>query len=215
MNKKTDIDRAVDYIAANPGCRTPDIEQAIGVANLAQRLKTLADAGFLLGCLIERPGKRPCYEFRLAATVTPGMTWAEFRGAEGPKKRSGHVVTARPMRATNPAAVVSKATQPLEGAKAKHIEPPRQIEPPAGFGAVQRLIEAAADVPQARPMLPHLDPLHIKPKILGADRPLDISIDNKSCLHISVGDDYIELAPAAARALGAFLKATEAVWQTA
>lgn len=41
---------------------------------------------------------------------------------------------------------------------------------------------------------------------------LYISLDNNSRLHISTGDDYIDLDPAAVRELGQFMADTEPAW---
>lgn len=222
--KKTNIDRAVEYIAAHPGCRSPEIEAAIGAANIAANLTPLIDAGFLIACLIERPGKRASYEFRLGAAVSPGMTWAEFRGATGPKKRAGLNVATRPMRATNPTPVVSKAKEslpPPELSKEEKVFRTLQEHVPAAAQAFKDGKTIQPDPVMQKPMFPNIEPHHIAPKktsaprLIGPVSNLNISIDNNARLHISTGEDYLELTPENARSLANFLKATEAVWTAA
>lgn len=203
---KTNTDRAVEYIAAHPGCRTPEIEAAVKIANCSALLKPLVDAGFLLACKVDRPNTRPSYEYRLGASVTPNMTWAEFRGATAAKKR-GLTVTTRPMRTANPTPIASKATQPLDPT----TEEKPISHPPA---VTVQTLEMGAPHPGIAPPLMRNDATNEsggspttteKPKLY-------FSLDSNGRLHISIGGEYLDLAPEAVRKLGRFMIGTEAAW---
>ncbi|MBS1198131.1 MAG: hypothetical protein H6R18_1916 [Proteobacteria bacterium] len=82
---KTKADIGCEYIAKHPGCRTPELAEVLGVhpknvhANLAAPIR----AGYILTCLVKRPGQQDVTEFRISATVGGDQApeWKKFQVA--------------------------------------------------------------------------------------------------------------------------------------
>lgn len=112
---ESNTEKALAYIAKHPGARSPEIAEAIGapVSNVTALLNGPVQAGFLVVCKVERPGKPPINEYRLSATVAEDkVSWSEFRLAH----RANVPLTKAPTRPTRNAA---PATTPAPVAATK------------------------------------------------------------------------------------------------
>lgn len=134
---KTNVDKAVEYIAKHPGCRSQEIEEQCGIKFASATLSPLVEAGYLVACKVEKPGSPPTNEYRLSATVAADqVSWKEFRIA----KKAGVPLTKAPARppriaAPTPAAPPPKAeTPPAAPAKAAATKPPASETNPAETG---------------------------------------------------------------------------------
>lgn len=82
---KTKADIGCEYIAKHPGCRTPELAEALGVhpknvhANLAAPIRS----GYIVTCQVKRPGLPDVTEFRISATVggDKAPEWKKFQVA--------------------------------------------------------------------------------------------------------------------------------------
>lgn len=205
---KTKIQHAIDYIAAHPGCRTPELAKALDceIKNVLPCLQDGIKAGLIITCKVERPGQVAISEFRLSASAPEGKSpdWKTFRinrnqpdALKPPpaKPARAHDHPANEFKASIPArqsatpqpavglitpAVVDCSTSlaTSSGKATTVIEPPKQDEAPA---------EACSD------------------EIL-------IAIDSRGVLTVSNAESMIELDRAATRQLGQFLINTEPAW---
>lgn len=82
---KTKADIGCEYIAKHPGCRTPELAEAMGVnsKNVHATLAAPIRAGYILTCLVKRPGLPDVSEFRISATVGGDQApeWKKFQVA--------------------------------------------------------------------------------------------------------------------------------------
>lgn len=73
MTTKTKIENAIDYIAKQGVARTDEIGEAIGEHKykVAGLLAYAVKTGVLVSCRVERPGKKPCNEYRISGGGKP------------------------------------------------------------------------------------------------------------------------------------------------
>lgn len=214
---QTNTDKALAYIARHPGCRSPEIAEAIGVpaSNITAILTSPVQAGYLVVCKVEQPGKVAMNEYRLSATVADDkVSWSEFRVANR-NKRPATEATPRPMRT---AAAKPAAPPP------KHIAPLRPIVTPAGLAAVTRLIEDAdtasptqlpAETESQRAMQPSPDESAAKNCNLVREQPqILFLIDSTGELRIEMPDgEKFFVSRRETQSLGRLMMATELIWR--
>lgn len=108
------IEKAIAYITKHPGARSPDIEAACGIKSATALLSDVVDAGYLVTCKVERPGKPPMNEYRLSATVAANkVSWAEFRISRRTRERPTRAVSRPPRNAAPPVVAPRKTETPL------------------------------------------------------------------------------------------------------
>lgn len=206
---ETNIEKAIAYIAKHPGCRSAEIEEKTGITFAAALLAPAVEAGYLVSCKISQPGKRSTNEYRLSATVAEDkVSWSDFRVAKRAKALRTEAKP-RPMRTTNPTTIASKATQPLD---------PTTEEKPISHQPAEltvQTLEMGAPHPGIAPLLMRNDATNVSEgRPPTTEKPkLYFSLDNNGRLHISIGDEYLDLAPEAVRELGQFMVDTEPAWQ--
>lgn len=76
------VERALAYIRQHVSARSPELAKHCGIdqKNVTPLLSSAVDRGYLISCLIERPGLSPILEYRLSATVSESkVSWREFK----------------------------------------------------------------------------------------------------------------------------------------
>jgi len=68
---KTKADIGCEYIANHPGCRTPELAEALGVnpKNVHATLAAPIRSGYIVTCQVKRPGMPDVTKFRISAAV--------------------------------------------------------------------------------------------------------------------------------------------------
>lgn len=201
--EKSKIQRAVDHIAAHPGCRTDDLAQAMGSApqNVAPTIFEAVQAGLILTCKVASPSGKEINEYRLSSSAPANPDWREWKAAH-PARADRPLKTAA---VAGPRASAIATTQAHRGANNGSSNGPVTSFGISPAGAV-------ADVEPPKPAPTQAEAGSVETRRETANSRLDIQLDNHGCLLISTDETVIELSPAHVRELAQFLIDTEPAW---
>ena len=201
--EKSKIQRAIDHIAAHPGCRTDDLAKAIGseTQNVAPTIFEAVQAGLILTCKVARPGGGATNEYRLSSSAPTNPDWREWKAAH-PARADRPLKTAA---VAGPRASAIATTQAHRGANNGSSS-----GPVTSFGISPA--GAAADVEPPKPAPTQAEAGSVETRRETANSRLDIQLDNHGFLFIAIGLTNIELEPEHVRELGQFLIDTEPAW---
>lgn len=224
---QTNTDKALAYIARHPGCRSPEIAEAIGVpaSNITAILTSPVQAGYLVVCKVEQPGKVAMNEYRLSATVADDkVSWSEFRVANRARKPATEA-TPRPMRTTaaaKPTAPPPKAETPATIAPASAPPPAIELAPPkitvrrtAETAETPSPISAPAETESQRTLPPAADESAAKHcNLVRAQPQILFLIDSTGELRIEMPDgEKFFVSRRETQSLGRLMMATELIWR--
>lgn len=214
---ESNVDKAVAYIARHPGARSPELAEHLGIpqTNVHPTLAPLVNAGYLIVCKVERPGKSPVNEYRLSAAVAEDkVSWTEFRIS----KRAGLPLTKAPGRLPRNAAPTATTAAPKADAPPVAPATAAMTKPPAGetksvaTGCSEYPTKPAATVTtavqRAKPAaLPQ--PIRVAPRIV-------FMVDSTGQLRIEIPDHPpIVCSREETNDAGLLLITTEPVWSNA
>lgn len=190
------IEKALTFIAAQGGARTPAIAELLGISlNAVMPVLTIAlDRGYLIACKVEVPGKRPANEYRLSASASESnQSWADFKEAHKLGTKPLKIGKERPPREP-------LASKPPSTAKVSpHFETPAALAAPLIRPSVATAVVARTAEPAVLP--PARDPQRIV-----------FMVDSNGQLRIEMGDKTIICSTEETRDAGELLVASETIW---
>lgn len=201
--EKSKIQRAIDYIAVHPGCRTYDLAKAMGseTHNVAPTIFEAVQAGLILTCKVVRNGGGATNEYRLSSSAPANPDWREWNAAH----------PARADRPLKTAAVVAPRAAGIATTQAhRGANNGSSSGPVTSFGISPA--GAAADVEPPKPAPTQAEAGSVDTKRETANSRLHLQIDNHGGLLIAIDKSFIELEPEHVRELGQFLIDTEPAW---
>lgn len=187
MTSKTQ--RVLDYIKAQGAARTDDIRAHLNdpKCSISAMLDAYVKDGTLISCLVERPGQKPCNEYRLS---TGGPT---TRAATPVKPRQSLVVDRTPSQ------------RPPRPATVRHqiVDAPLAPVPPSA--------PAPAPAAERAPVVPRSTPAPAAP--LAPPPRLDMTITAQGEIALAgAGGPPLRLARHDIAALERFIAATKSLW---
>lgn len=167
----SNVQQAIELIRQRGAMRSPEIEKELDITSAAATLQHKVDDGTLIMCKVERPGLRPCNEYRLSAKAggqAPGIApvgrsprepdpvrerLAEWKPA--PKPKNGHDALARgdDLERRTPAEAqgdeASRASERMAAAlmraEARNADRAHAGSVPASIGKIEKHVPLPAD----------------------------------------------------------------------
>lgn len=241
---KSRVQLAIEYIYAHPGCRSDAIATQLGVERkqVHSAVAPAVEAGLIVTCKVERPGKPPETEFKPSAAAPlhcpDFVEWKNSKspvkpkplrfGNKGPRANAGQLTTIEIAQPVSSPAAEREAT-PAEGG-ANNIGSRASVSPvgednASAEGAAVFETRAGSHGPEAKssaaPVVsdeipqPQYDPRQVafkQPEANAEKHTLVASIGISGALMLETAEGNIYLHPAQARQLGAFMRKTQAVW---
>jgi len=177
-------EKAIAFIAQRGSARSPEIAEHIKINATAIQafLAGPLEAGYLIACKVEIPGKRPMNEYRLSANVSESkQSWADFKAASRLSTKPLKIAKDRPPR-------VPPETKPRTVAP----EMPKRVIP--------------AELPTPKPGEA------IKAATTGERKRLIFMIDSNGQLRIEWPEETVILSNEETRDVGELMAAAEPIW---